>query len=126
MPRPLDDDRLAQAMALVLRISLLLSAAFVLLGGFLYLNRHGGQFPHYDVFQGEPPEYRTVTGIARSTSNFRGRGLIQVGVLLLLATPVARVVAALIGFALQRDRLYIAVSLIVLTVLLVSILGGYL
>ena len=45
----------------------------------------------------------------------------QFGLLLLIATPVARVAMAVVGFALERDRLYVVVSLIVLTVLLLSL-----
>jgi uncharacterized membrane protein len=46
--------------------------------------------------------------------------IIQLGVLLLIATPVARVGFALVAFAIERDKLYIAVSLTVLAVLLFS------
>jgi uncharacterized membrane protein len=46
--------------------------------------------------------------------------IIQLGILLLIATPVARVAFALVAFAIERDRLYVAVSLIVLAVLLFS------
>lgn len=48
--------------------------------------------------------------------------LIQLGVLLLIATPVARVVFAVVGFALERDRLYVAVSVAVLAILAASLL----
>jgi uncharacterized membrane protein len=46
----------------------------------------------------------------------------QLGLLVLLATPVTRVAASVIGFALERDRLYTAITLAVLAILLVSIL----
>jgi uncharacterized membrane protein len=45
----------------------------------------------------------------------------QLGLLVLLATPVARVAASVIGFALERDRLYAAITLAVLLILLTSI-----
>jgi len=48
-------------------------------------------------------------------------GVAQLGLLVLLATPVARVAAALVGFALERDRLYVVVSALVLGILLTSI-----
>jgi uncharacterized membrane protein len=47
--------------------------------------------------------------------------IIQLGLLVLLATPVARVAASVILFAAQKDRLYVAITLLVLTTLLVSI-----
>jgi uncharacterized membrane protein len=46
----------------------------------------------------------------------------QLGLLVLLATPVARVAASVVGFALERDRLYAAITLAVLAILLASIL----
>ena len=54
----------------------------------------------------------------------RGQGLIQLGALLLIATPIARVAFSVYVFARQRDRLYIVVTLIVLILLLGSFLGG--
>ncbi len=110
----------------LLRTAVLISAAFVLAGGAIYLLRHGGDRPDYSVFRGEPEAYRTVTGIVHSTKSVRARGIIQVGVILLLATPVVRVVFALVAFSVQRDRLYVTVAGIVLAVLFYSILGGYL
>jgi uncharacterized membrane protein len=46
----------------------------------------------------------------------------QLGLITLLATPVARVAASVVGFALERDRLYAAITLAVLAILLTSIL----
>jgi uncharacterized membrane protein len=45
----------------------------------------------------------------------------QLGLLVLLATPVARVAASVVAFAMERDRLYAAITLAVLAVLLASI-----
>jgi uncharacterized membrane protein len=50
--------------------------------------------------------------------------LIQLGLLLLIATPVARVAFSVAVFAMQRDRLYVVVALIVLAVLMYSLTGG--
>ena len=49
---------------------------------------------------------------------------IQLGILLLVATPICRVIFAVIGFLLERDRLYVVVSLTVLAVLLAGVLRG--
>ena len=49
---------------------------------------------------------------------WHSRGLIQFGLLLLIAVPVARVAFSVVAFALQRDRTYVVVTLIVLAVLL--------
>jgi len=61
------------------------------------------------------------SAIADNLAAFRPIGIAQLGLLVLLATPVVRVAAAIVGFALERDRLYVAVSAIVLGILLASI-----
>ncbi len=125
-PTPrITDEEIERIMGNLLRTAVLVSAAVVLVGGIVYLSRHAGEAPDYNVFRGEPASFRTFTGIVQSVENARGRGIIQAGILLLIATPVARVALGVAAFALQRDRLYVTVSLIVLTVLLYSILGGY-
>ncbi|MGD0121536.1 MAG: DUF1634 domain-containing protein [Candidatus Limnocylindrales bacterium] len=47
--------------------------------------------------------------------------IVQLGLLTLLATPVARVAASVVGFTLEGDRLYAAITLAVLLILLTSI-----
>jgi uncharacterized membrane protein len=110
----------------LLRVGVTLAAAVVLLGGTAYLARHGLAAPQYHVFVGEPTDLRTLSGIVKGALAFRARGLIQLGLLLLIATPIARVAFSVAAFALQRDRLYFVVTLIVLAVLIYSLTGGHL
>ena len=111
-------------MSRILRIGLAVAAALVAAGGALHLVRHGTDVPHYRVFNGEPDDLTSVVAIARDAISGSGRGVIQLGVLVLLATPVARVALSVVAFALQRDRLYEAITLVVLAVLAYSLLGG--
>jgi uncharacterized membrane protein len=67
-----------------------------------------------------------VPGIVGAAWTGRARGIIQLGLLLLIATPVTRVVLSVGMFALQRDRRYVVITLVVLAVLLYSIFGPYL
>ena len=110
----------------LLRAGVTLAAAVVLFGGTIYLVRHGLAAPQYQVFVGEPADLRSVSGIVRDALPLRGRGLIQLGLLLLIATPVARVALSVVAFAMQRDRLYVVIALIVLAVLMYSLMGGHL
>lgn len=118
------DERLARWIGNLLRVGVGTAAAVVLLGGVLYLARHGAETPSYRVFQGEPTQFRTVGGIFGAAHHLGGRGIIQLGLLLLIATPIARVAFAAVGFAMERDRTYVLVSLIVLATLLFSLAGG--
>jgi uncharacterized membrane protein len=119
------DRRMDEIMGIVLRTGVILAAAIVLLGGVVYLARHPGPVRDYRVFQGEPPEFKTVSGIVREAAAFRGRGLIQLGLLVLIATPIARVAFSLFAFLWQRDWTYVVVTVIVLGLLVYSLLGGH-
>jgi uncharacterized membrane protein len=119
------DERLEYMLGTLLRAGVVLAATVVLIGGGLYLARHGGEVPSYHVFQGEPADLRSVSGILAEASTLRGRGLIQFGLVLLIATPVARVVVSAAIFALERDRRYVGITLLVLGVLVYSLAVGY-
>src|ERR1035437_8524317 len=119
-----DDRRIEVILGNLLRAGVLLSAAVVLSGACVYLSRHGHEPADYRMFHGEPSEFRTIPGVIHSVMNGRGRGLIQLGLLLLIATPIARVAFSVVRFAMERDRMYVAVTLIVLAILLYSLLGS--
>ena len=76
----------------LLRVGVILAATVVFVGGVIYLWRHGREIADYHTFLEEGLELRSVSGIVTSASHLRGQGLIQLGLLLLIATPVARVV----------------------------------
>lgn len=118
----MDDRRLETQIGTLLRVGVLTAAAVVTAGGVFYLVQHHAEPVHFSTFHEESSDLRTMTGIGRSALHLRSVGLIQIGVLLLIATPVARVVFAVAGFALERDRLYVVVSLIVLAILVFSLL----
>jgi uncharacterized membrane protein len=123
-PHPWDDHRIEVILGNLLRVGVLISAAVVLWGACIYLSRHAHEPADYRVFRGEPSDFRTIRGVIQSVINGRGRGLIQLGLLLLIATPIARVSFSIVGFALERDRMYVAFTLIVLAILLYSLLGS--
>ena len=122
-PTAWTEERLQSMVSLVLRVGVNLAAAIVVLGGLVFLRRHGHEVPHYRVFRGEPSDLRTIGGIVRDAAAFSGRGLIQLGLLVLVATPVARVALSLVVFAVQRDRTYAVVTLVVLALLILSLTG---
>jgi uncharacterized membrane protein len=117
------EERVEATVARLLRAGVSVSAAVVLVGGSLYLARHGFERPHYGVFLGEPSDLRSVAGILRDAAAFSGRGWIQLGLLLLIATPVARVAFSVAAFVFQRDTTYVFVTLLVLALLALSLTG---
>jgi uncharacterized membrane protein len=123
-PQPWRDRRIEVIVGNLLRTGVLVSAAVVLAGACIYLYRHAHDPADYRVFRGEPSEYRTISGVIQSVISGRGQGIIQLGLLLLIATPIARVAFSVVGFAIERDRLYVAFTLLVLAILLYSFLGS--
>jgi uncharacterized membrane protein len=119
-----NDRKVEEVIATLLRVGVLLSGGLVLFGGAIYLLRHGASPADYRVFRGEPSELRQIGGIVHEAGSFRGRGIIQLGLLLLIATPVGRVIFSIFGFAAEKDRLYVGLASVVLVILLYSLLGS--
>jgi uncharacterized membrane protein len=119
------DQKLDEIMGALLRSGVVLAAAIVFVGGVVYLTRHRVPVTDYRVFAGEPAELRTISGIFHEALAFHGRGLIQLGLLVLIATPVARVAFSLLAFLYQRDWTYVFVAVLVLGLLLYSLFGGH-
>lgn len=124
MPARWDDERVEQIIGNLLRWGVIISAIVVQIGGIVYLIRHGWEMPRYAVFRGEPSDLRSIPGIVEGFFGLRGRSVIQFGLLLLIATPVARVAFSMVAFALERDRMYVVITAIVLGVLVYSLAGG--
>jgi uncharacterized membrane protein len=117
----INDRSLERVIGNLLRIGVLTAAAVVLIGGILYLREYGGSRPAYHTFHGESLELRSVSAVFRDLSSLKSPAIIQFGLLLLVFTPIARVVFSAVGFALERDKLYVALTLVVLAVLLYSL-----
>jgi uncharacterized membrane protein len=119
------DERLDQVLGNLLRFGVLLAGAVVLMGAVVYLVRHGNEeMPSYREFRGEPEEYCHLSTIVADAAALHGRGIIQLGLLILIATPIARVVFSVFAFAAQRDYVYVVVTLVVLAVLVYGLLSG--
>ena len=119
------DERLEQIVGGLLRTGVLLSAAFVLAAGAWWLVEAGRGVPAYQHFHGEPADLRRPAVLVKNLAHPRPAAVIQFGLLLLIATPVARVVLALVAFALERDRAYVVITLLVLVVLVYSLVSPY-
>ena len=120
-----DDRQMETVMGRLLQVGVLFSSLVVLVGGTLYVRAHYGSLPNYRVFSSEPTSLRQLSGIGSGIAAGDPGGIIQLGVLLLIATPVARVIFAIVGFAIERDRLYVVVSVTVLTVLLAGLFWSH-
>jgi uncharacterized membrane protein len=112
-----------EAIGIILRVGVVAAAALVAAGGIAYLVGHGGGAPLYRVFHGAPAELTSIRGIVRGAAGLRALFVVQLGLIVLMATPVARVIACGVAFAWERDWKYVAVSMVVLGLLLVSLIA---
>ncbi len=117
----LTDKEMEIEIGLMLRIGVSVSAAVVFLGGILYLI-HGTALPDYAHFRAD--RLTTVASVFHGLAGLNPSSVIALGILLLIATPVVRVVFCVVGFARQRDRLYVGVSTLVLAILIYSLMSG--
>src|ERR1700683_3435501 len=85
------DRQIEEIVADLLARGVIISALVVFVGACFYLARYGHAPADYGVFHGEPSDLRNLRGILHSARELRSRGIIQLGLLLLIATPVTRV-----------------------------------
>jgi len=112
---------MALAVGLVLRWGVALAGTIAVVGGVLFLRAHGGDPPRFSEFRVLPVPLSSLAGTLRAASEGDGAALIQSGLLVLIGTPVARVVMLLVGFARARQWTYVALSAVVLGALATSI-----
>jgi uncharacterized membrane protein len=118
------DEQVEQAVGNLLRIGVLTAATVAAAGGIAYLVRHGSAPVDYRAFRGEPQDLRSLRGILISALSLHSLGVTQLGLVLLVATPIARVALSLIGFFRQGDRKYMVITAVVLAMLVFSLVGG--
>jgi uncharacterized membrane protein len=109
----------------VLRAGVFISMLVVFIGGVIYLYRHGQTIANYHEFKGIPDFVHSASGIINGIMHLRGRAIIQAGIILLIATPIVRVVFSAVGFIIEKDYLYTGITIIVLLIILISAFSGH-
>ncbi len=108
-----------------LRIGVFTACLIALIGGIWYLVASSDStLPDYSVFHKGDISYTTFEGIFKSVLSFSAVGWVQLGVIVLMLTPVMRVMLSLVDFSIQRDWLYVVITGIVLFVIIMNSLVG--
>jgi len=115
---------MSSTISMVLIGGLTLSVILVIVGEFVSLSRYASFITHYRIFNGEPSDYRTIEGVIRDVFHGKARAIIQLGIVVLMATPVVRVAFSLLAFGLEGDRKYVLISAFVLCTLMYSLLSS--
>lgn len=108
----------------LLRAGVIISSIIIIIGALIYLWQSGHEHPDYHKFEGMNNTYYSLSYVFNGVARFSGEHIIQLGVLILIATPVARIVFSVIGFIKENDSLYILITLLVLFIILGSIFLG--
>jgi uncharacterized membrane protein len=106
----------------VLIVGVLTAAAIVLVGGAVFLWRHGSEYVNYRVFRKDSRDLRTLEDILNGVKELSGRALIQLGLVFLVALQVIRVLLTGILFSLTRNRVFTLITFVVLGLLLYGLL----
>ncbi len=109
----------------LLRAGVYISMAIVILGGIIFLFDHGSEKIDYAVFDINKVSLKTVAAIFEEVITFKGVAIVQFGLLMLIFTPIARVIMAVVSFFIEKDYLYVLIGLIVLSIIMISLSGGF-
>ena len=104
----------------LLRVGVILSMSVVLIGGIIYLIGYQGLNVDYSEFVPDA-KYASLEAIVAGLKVMDGKAIIQFGTILLIFTPITRVVFSVFGFLIERDYLYVMIGLFVLAVILFSL-----
>lgn len=118
------DEHVEQFIGRLLQLGVVVAALVTIAGAIILLASSGGSVADFHVFRGASSGLRSVGAIVRGVAALDGRAITQLGLVLLILTPVARVALTLWAFLRQHDRLYVLVTTIVLALLLYGLIWG--
>lgn len=121
----IDDKDLAFVIGNIMRWGVILSLSITFIGGIIYLVKDGNAAIDYSNFVEQDYSVKDIfTNTFSGLLRLEHTAIITFGILLLFSTPIIRVLFSLIGFVLEKDKIYIAITLIVLAIIFISISGG--
>ncbi|WP_316805712.1 DUF1634 domain-containing protein [Pedobacter agri] len=120
----INDKDIQVVLGTLLRTGVIISMSIVLIGGIVFLIHNKGVITDYKVFKPELSKFSSIAAIFRGLSTFHGDAIVQFGILMLIFTPIARIVFAIFSFFLERDYLYVLIGFIILAIITISLNGG--
>lgn len=108
----------------LLRAGVIISMGIVLIGGVIFLIHNKGVTTDYKVFKPELAKFSSIAAIFKGVLTLQGDAVVQFGILMLIFTPIARIVFAIFSFLIERDYLYVLIGLVILAIITISLNGG--
>ena len=110
----------------LLRYGVWISLSVAFIGGIIYLMHHGSEIEDYSVFkENDRNIFEVIAAVYNGAIQGNGESLIFTGIVLLFLTPVLRVLLSLFSFLLEKDYLYVGITLIVIMIIIISISFGF-
>ena len=120
----LNDKDIQVILGTLLRAGVIISMSIVLIGGAIFLIHNKGGITDYKVFTPELAKFSSIAEISKGVLTFHGDAIVQFGILMLIFTPIARIVFAIFSFLIERDYLYVLIGFIILAIITISLNGG--
>lgn len=108
----------------MLRTGVVTASLICIVGGVMYIFRQGGAAADYSQFAGAPESLRGLTGILQGLLKLEPLAIVQLGVVVLLATPILRVTFSILAFLIEKDYMYVVITCIVLAIILINMIDG--
>ncbi|MFL5563361.1 MAG: DUF1634 domain-containing protein [Gemmatimonadaceae bacterium] len=118
------DHEVEQLIGRLLQVGVLVAAAMVVAGAAMMLAQHGRTPVAFSSYSDAASPLHELGGIVRGAVRLDSMAIVQLGLVLLIATPVLRVALTLVAFVVQRDRTYVVLTAVVLALLLYGLLWG--
>ncbi|WP_083597930.1 MULTISPECIES: DUF1634 domain-containing protein [unclassified Flavobacterium] len=110
----------------LLRYGVWISLSVAFIGGIVYLMHHGNDIEDYSVFkENDLNIFEVIASVVNGVISGSGEFLIFFGIILLFLTPVFRVLLSLFSFLIEKDYLYVVITLIVILIIITSISFGF-
>jgi uncharacterized membrane protein len=121
---PWTEEEIDRRMGSLLKAGVLIAAGVMVVGGIIYLFIEHHPPPDYTQFHSGSAALGSIPHIFRAAFGGDAAAIIQIGTLLMIATPVARVAFAAYAYLRSHDRMYVVISSVVLVLLLYGIFFG--
>ena len=107
----------------MLRVGVFTACAIAIMGGILYIVQKGGTQVDFAEFT-SAMAVESIGDVIRGVAALDAISVIQLSLLILIATPIMRVVVSVVAFAIEKDYLYVFITLIVLIIIVFNIFNG--
>jgi uncharacterized membrane protein len=105
----------------LLRVGVILATSVVLIGGIIFISEQSAHVVSFENFKPEEAKFSSIASILMGLRSLDGLAIIQFGVLLLIFTPIARVVFSIFSFLMEKDYMYVLIGIVVLCVIITSL-----